>query len=58
MNYPKRIPAPLGLSEWECSDGKVFYNSKMAKAHQEGINKSFLDRMSEETFEDCVNNGD
>ena len=35
--YPKEVPAPLGLSEWLCSDNKMFYNSEMAKAHEHGI---------------------
>lgn len=35
--YPKQIPAPLGLSEWECSDGKVYYDSNAAKSHQDGL---------------------
>jgi len=35
-----RIPAPLGLSEWECSDGEVYLKSTIAVAHQMGILKS------------------
>jgi hypothetical protein len=37
--WPKRIGAPLGLSEWECSDGATFYDSKFAKSYQIGLNK-------------------
>jgi hypothetical protein len=41
--YPKEIPAPLELSEWECSDGKVFYSSISARAHQSAIDKKEQD---------------
>lgn len=31
------ISAPLGLYEWKCSDGQVFYKSLSALAHEKGI---------------------
>lgn len=31
------ISAPLGLYEWKCSDGQVFYKSLCALAHEKGI---------------------
>ena len=37
--YPKRLSAPLGLSEWECSDGKVFYDSKSALYHEQFLRR-------------------
>ena len=46
--YPKRIPAPLGLSEWECSDGSVYYDSKMAQAHENGIKQSLAEHFGGE----------
>ena len=36
----KRVPAPLGLSEWQCTDGKTYYNRQSADAHQNGIDKT------------------
>ena len=56
MSYPKQIPAPMGLSEWECSDGKVFYDRKMAQAHEKGLTRkeSMLDRMSDNSFESTL----
>ena len=38
MNFRvKVIAAPLGLSEYECTDGKVFLDKKVAEAHQVGL---------------------
>jgi hypothetical protein len=33
------IPAPLGVFEWECTDGRTFYSRASAQAHQDGLNK-------------------
>lgn len=37
--WPKRIPAPLGLAEWECSNGQTFYSELAARARQSGLDK-------------------
>jgi hypothetical protein len=33
------LPAPLGLSEYRCTDGKEFYDKEFAISHQVGIER-------------------
>lgn len=40
----KRHSVPLGLSEWQVTDGAIYYSSKSALAAQIGINRSEAER--------------